>query len=139
MVVERGRARCPRCVATADYSFVEYEPNGVRYEVRCRKCGERYIEDLRPPVPGTALAVIEPPLRWPPDHEPVPPRDVRAEVAAHLAAAREHTKSGVAVVNRRSRELGERTRVWAADTRAWAIERRSVWESRALAPDHTGG
>lgn len=132
MVVERGRARCPRCVATADYSFVEYEPNGVRYEVRCRKCGECYTEDLRPPVPGTSVAVIEPAILWPPDHEPVPPRDVRAEVLEHLASARNHAKSGVAVVNRRTRELGELTR-------AWAVERRSVWENRALTADHTGG
>ncbi|MDF2829826.1 hypothetical protein ACFQWH_13090 [Mycolicibacterium sp. GCM10028919] len=43
-VVERGVARCPSCVAIADYCFTEDGPDSVRYEVRCRKCGEVYRE-----------------------------------------------------------------------------------------------
>lgn len=44
VVVERGLARCPRCVAVADYTFIESGPNSVRYEVHCGKCGEAYRE-----------------------------------------------------------------------------------------------
>lgn len=45
-VVERGKARCPRCVAVAEYSFVELGPNLLRYEVNCGGCGETYREKL---------------------------------------------------------------------------------------------
>jgi hypothetical protein len=137
MVVERGRARCPRCVATAEYTFVEYEPNGVRYEVRCRKCGECYAEDLRPPVPGTALAVIEPPLRWPPDLEPVPPRDVRAEVLAHLTSAREHALAGAGLVSLRAQAWRCTAQTWAMEK--WALEKQALMQWRGLAVDQTGG
>ncbi len=44
LVVERGVARCPRCVAVADYVFVECGPDAIRYDVRCRRCGEMYSE-----------------------------------------------------------------------------------------------
>lgn len=76
VVVERGLARCPRCVAVADYTFVESGPNSLRYEVHCGKCGEAYCEVHNPVVPGftavsDALVVIPPPvapsafeLRW---------------------------------------------------------------------------
>jgi hypothetical protein len=43
-VVERGSARCPRCVAVADYAFIEGEFDVFRYEVHCRSCGEVYSE-----------------------------------------------------------------------------------------------
>jgi hypothetical protein len=43
-VVERGVARCPRCVAVAEYSFTECESDYVRYEIRCPRCSEVYIE-----------------------------------------------------------------------------------------------
>lgn len=43
-VVERGSARCPRCVAVADYAFIEDEFDVFRYEVHCRSCGEVYSE-----------------------------------------------------------------------------------------------
>ena len=49
----------------ADYVFIETAPHGMRYEVRCRKCGERYEEDLRPVEPGTAVALVEPLLHAP--------------------------------------------------------------------------
>lgn len=44
VVVERGSARCPRCVAVAEYAFIESELDVVRYEVHCRSCGEVYSE-----------------------------------------------------------------------------------------------
>jgi hypothetical protein len=57
VVVERGLARCPRCVAVADYTFVEMGPNSVRYEVRCERCGGSYCEVNSPVVPNFAPAV----------------------------------------------------------------------------------
>ncbi|MDT5339096.1 MAG: hypothetical protein QOD90_4601 [Mycobacterium sp.] len=69
VVVERGLARCPRCVAVADYTFVESGPNSVRYEVHCRKCGEAYCEVHSPVTPDFAAAV-EALVVCPP---PVPP------------------------------------------------------------------
>lgn len=86
MVVERGLARCPRCVSMADYVFIESVPHGMRYEVRCRKCGERYSEDMWP-TPGAELVRVDRPLLWPPDREPVPPRDWAAEIRGHVSAA----------------------------------------------------
>ena len=66
VVVERGLARCPRCVAVADYTFVESGPNSLRYEVRCGRCGEYYCEVHTPVAPGFAAAadalVVLPPL-----------------------------------------------------------------------------
>ena len=44
VVVERGVARCPHCVAVAEYSFTECGPDYVRYEIRCPRCSEVYIE-----------------------------------------------------------------------------------------------
>lgn len=57
VVVERGSARCPRCVAAADYTFVETGPESVRYEVRCKKCGETYCEVSAPYAPGPSAVV----------------------------------------------------------------------------------
>lgn len=56
VVVERGLARCPRCVAVADYTFVESGPNSLRYEVHCERCGEDYREVHTPAAPGFAAA-----------------------------------------------------------------------------------
>jgi hypothetical protein len=60
VVVERGSARCPRCVAVADYTFVESELDTVLYEVDCRSCGEVYSEvnSLAPPVPMERILPI---------------------------------------------------------------------------------
>jgi hypothetical protein len=55
-VVERGLARCPRCVAVADYTFVESGPNCLRYEVRCGRCGEEYREVHNPVTPDFTAA-----------------------------------------------------------------------------------
>lgn len=57
VVVERGLARCPRCVAVADYAFVESGPNSIRYEVRCSRCGEDYCEVHAPVAPDFTAAV----------------------------------------------------------------------------------
>lgn len=43
-VIERGKTRCPSCVAFADYSFVEDGPDCISYEVRCGRCGEVHRE-----------------------------------------------------------------------------------------------
>ena len=58
VVVERGLARCPRCVAVADYAFVESGPNSVRYEVTCAKCGEAYCEVNTAAAPDLTAAVL---------------------------------------------------------------------------------
>lgn len=67
VVVERGLARCPRCVAVADYTFVESGPNSLCYEVNCAKCGEAYREVHTPVAPdftvsADALVVLPPPV-----------------------------------------------------------------------------
>lgn len=56
LVVERGKARCPRCVAVADYSFIELGPSLLRYEVNCGGCGETYRERLGAVVPKALAA-----------------------------------------------------------------------------------
>lgn len=63
VVVERGSARCPRCVAIADYTFIESELDMVRYEVDCRSCGQVYSEvsSLAPAVPGERILPVPPP------------------------------------------------------------------------------
>jgi hypothetical protein len=62
VVVERGSARCPHCVAVADYTFVESELDTVRYEVDCHSCGEVYSEvsSLAPAMPMERILPIPP-------------------------------------------------------------------------------
>jgi hypothetical protein len=90
MVVESGLARCPRCVSVADYVFIETasgrEYGGLRYEVRCRKCGEYYGEESQPRF-SHPVVVAEPPIMWPPDREPVEARDWRSELRGRLSTA----------------------------------------------------
>jgi hypothetical protein len=43
-VVERGTARCPRCMALTDYCFGETSGGILRYEVSCQPCGHVYVE-----------------------------------------------------------------------------------------------
>lgn len=43
MAVEHGRARCPRCMAWAQYSFLERDDK-LEYQVRCDTCGNVYSE-----------------------------------------------------------------------------------------------
>ncbi|WP_082753660.1 hypothetical protein [Mycobacterium sp. NAZ190054] len=116
-VVERGLARCPRCVAVADYVFIESERNVVRYEVRCRKCGECYGEESRPGAPLQGAAE-EPLIQWPPDCEPVPPRDWRDDVRAKLSVATQRGRAEMDVVNRRAHHLLEYGRTWMNERRS---------------------
>ncbi|ORB29273.1 hypothetical protein [Mycolicibacterium parafortuitum] len=130
-VVERGVARCPRCVAVADYVFVEmsdHGPRGLRYEVRCRKCGERYSEDSR--AVANLPAVVEMTLHWPPDCEPVPARDWSKEVREKWSVAAERGKSEIDALGKQAHAAIELTREL---TRAWLDER------RAARLDQTGG
>lgn len=78
VVVERGSARCPHCVAVADYTFVESDVDMVRYEVHCHSCGEVYSEEssLAPRVP------VERILPMP----PLPPTAPRASWRGRLAS-----------------------------------------------------
>ncbi|MDY6995282.1 MAG: hypothetical protein SW019_01715 [Actinomycetota bacterium] len=77
----------------ADYVFIETVSEQAspvtRYEVRCGKCGEHYGEESRPLLHAPVAVAVEPPIVWPPDREPVPPRDWRQDVrdrATGLAA-----------------------------------------------------
>ncbi|MBX7434251.1 hypothetical protein JDV09_19400 [Mycobacterium sp. Y57] len=128
MVVERGLARCPRCVSMADYVFIEFSAEVysgmLRYEVRCRKCGECYGEESRPTV-HAAVVVAEPPIVWPPDCEPVPPRDRRAELRQRAAELRHRT----AEVAARARTEGTRAR---DETTKWVTK--SVQKARTIRP-----
>jgi hypothetical protein len=78
VVVERGSARCPHCVAVADYTFVESEVDMVRYEVHCHSCGEVYSEEssLAPPLP------VERTLPMPPLPTMVPGASWRRRLAS---------------------------------------------------------
>lgn len=88
VVVERGLARCPRCVAVADYAFIESGPNSLRYEVNCAKCGEAYREVHAPVAPDFTAAVGALAV-YPPD-VPVPAAGVfRQRVMAWIGDARE--------------------------------------------------
>ncbi|MCF6390387.1 hypothetical protein L2K20_25730 [Mycobacterium sp. MBM] len=77
-VVERGKARCPRCVAVAEYSFIELGPSLLRYEVNCAGCGETYREKLGSMAQPAALARID---DWlPAVPEPVVPLRERVDL-----------------------------------------------------------
>ena len=107
MVIERGQARCPFCVAVADYRFIERDRNLVRYEVHCHRCGERYREKLGAAAVSAALATVEPWLPVVPEPS-VPLADrLRAGVAAArerslAAAGRASTAVGTALQRRRT-------------------------------------
>jgi len=113
MVVERGLARCPRCVAVADYVFIEASSERaareLRYEVRCRKCGECYSEDsFAAASSSTEVALIN----WPPDHEPVPPRDWRNEAREKLSVAADVGKAEIEVLSKHAQNLYAHSRTW---------------------------
>ncbi len=85
LVIERGQARCPRCVALAEYRFVERERDLIRYEVHCAGCGP-YREKLGVALPNLP-AIAEP---WLPVL-PEPKVPVRERVRAAAAVARERS------------------------------------------------
>ena len=108
-VVERGLARCQRCATTADYVFIECDSNVTRYEVHCRSCGEVYSENS---LSWTLAAARdeEPFISWPPDCDPVAPRDWRSEVRAWMADSTRQGRKAVEVVGLRAEALGRRVR-----------------------------
>ncbi|ANE78308.1 hypothetical protein A7U43_02220 [Mycobacterium adipatum] len=89
-VVERGKARCPRCVAVAEYSFIELGPNLLRYEVNCAGCGELYREKLGPTAPkaGVVATVDD----WLPA-VPEPSVPLRARMDGWVGSARRRAAS----------------------------------------------
>ncbi|MGE2835333.1 hypothetical protein [Mycobacterium sp. SMC-4] len=136
MVVERGLARCPRCVSVADYAFIEYG-RGMRYEVRCRKCGERYEEESRPSAAVAPTPAPEPPIEWPRDRDPVPPRDWRAELNERISAAARHGRTGAEELSRRLGVLNEQARTWVQARKARLDARRD--DRQGVDADQTGG
>jgi hypothetical protein len=125
-VVERGLTRCPRCVTTADYAFIEADFAVTHYEVRCRSCGEVYSENSA----SWSLSVArddEPSMWWPPDCEPVPARDWRRELRSWL--------DNSATQGRQVAEtIGSRARAWAGLARVELTER-----LRSVRNGQTGG
>jgi hypothetical protein len=53
--VERGRARCPRCMAWAEYRFLDWTDK-LEYEVRCVGCGHVHSEVTAVSTARTAAA-----------------------------------------------------------------------------------
>ncbi len=109
MVVERGLARCPRCVTMADYVFIESETKAMRYEVSCPKCGECYGENSMPWSPPAAIR-REPPMQWPPDCEPAPRRDWRTEVRERMSVSARRGRAGIEILGMHTRMMIERAR-----------------------------
>jgi hypothetical protein len=104
VVVERGLARCPRCVAVADYAFVESGPNSVRYEVHCGKCGQAYRE-VHTPVTPDFTAAVDALVVPPPIAAPTALALQRARFAAWCAAARTATSSAATRFSLRLRDI----------------------------------
>lgn len=108
-VIERGLARCPRCVAVADYFFVELSPSLLRYEVNCGTCGETYREEHGPVPPNFgALAAVD---AWLPEAPGVPMRErmqawvdtVRVRAGAATWGSIKLTQSALLLLQRRGR------------------------------------
>ena len=96
----------------ADYVFIE-TPGGaardLRYEVRCRKCGECYSEDsYAAATTSTEVALIN----WPPDHEPVPPRDWPNEVREKVSSVAELSKAEIEILSKHAQSMYEHGRSW---------------------------
>ncbi|MGW0160385.1 hypothetical protein ACWDUN_13820 [Mycobacterium sp. NPDC003323] len=93
MVIERGKARCPFCVAVADYRFIERERDLVRYEVHCDGCGQRYREKLGVAAPNLPVLVDD----WVPvERQPGVPLSERLRAGMAAARARSLALSGSA-------------------------------------------
>jgi hypothetical protein len=76
VVVERGLARCPYCVAVTRYVFLENESNSLCYEVDCERCGQRYREHSSP-VDWATSAAPRIDIVPPPPAGPTPLRQLR--------------------------------------------------------------
>jgi hypothetical protein len=44
VTVERGRARCPRCMQLAEYQFLDRGNDTLEYQVQCSSCGNVHSE-----------------------------------------------------------------------------------------------
>jgi hypothetical protein len=44
VAVEHGRTRCPRCMAWAEYRFLDRGDDTLEYEVRCGACDNVHSE-----------------------------------------------------------------------------------------------
>lgn len=56
MAVERGHARCPRCMAWAEYQILERGDDRLEYQVRCDACGNLHSEVTAVSTMRTAAA-----------------------------------------------------------------------------------
>ena len=56
IVVERGSARCPRCMVLTDYCFYEGDDGQLRYEVACQPCGHVHSEECSAPLANEPAA-----------------------------------------------------------------------------------
>jgi uncharacterized Zn finger protein len=56
MAVEHGHARCPRCMAWAEYRFLERGDDKLEYQVQCDACGNLHSEVTVVPTAGTVAA-----------------------------------------------------------------------------------
>jgi hypothetical protein len=52
--IEHGTARCPRCMALAEYQFFDRDDDTLSYEVRCDVCKNVYIEITGVPAASAA-------------------------------------------------------------------------------------
>ena len=44
VALEHGRTRCPRCMASAEYRFLDRGDDTLEYEVRCGACDNVHSE-----------------------------------------------------------------------------------------------
>ncbi|WP_181159202.1 hypothetical protein [Mycobacterium shigaense] len=56
MTVERGRARCPRCMSWAEYRFLDRGDDTLEYQVQCGSCGNVHSEVSAVATSSTAAA-----------------------------------------------------------------------------------
>jgi hypothetical protein len=96
-------------VTVADYVFIESEADGMRYEVHCRRCGERHQERSVPWAPPPR-AGSEGEIQWPPDREPTPPRDWRTDVIRRVTVSAQRGKAGFDLLRYHTRTTYERAR-----------------------------
>ena len=96
----------------ADYVFIETPGSAardLRYEVRCRKCGECYSEDSYA-VTTTSTEVAQ--INWPPDREPVPPRDWNNELREKVSSVAEFSKAEIEILSKNALSVYEHSRGW---------------------------
>lgn len=123
----------------ADYVFIESVGDDAspvtRYEVRCRKCGECYGEESQPLMYPPVSVAVEPPIVWPRDHEPVPPRDWRQELRERVDRAGDVTtrvgKEAAGAAERWGGHAAGRLRNWAGAVKHTLETRSTRWKRRS--------